>query len=213
MTAGTDVSISTGGGLFASVRKALRLFVYQAGMRLVVAAGDIDLKALKDSINVLAKLNVTVVADRIRIHAQKEVEISGGGSYTRWNAGAIRNGTGGKFEVHAAGHIFNGPDNKSTPLAVEAPELPEDLHFALGALPGEGSRYVDEPYELFDGNTKIGEGVTDEFGRVIVRNHQPGTKLYRVELSNGGQFNIKVRDALDHDPEHADRRSNRGERM
>ncbi|WP_321956251.1 type VI secretion system Vgr family protein [Burkholderia cenocepacia] len=213
VTAGTDVSISTGGGLFASVRKALRLFVYQAGMRLVAAAGDIDLKALKDSINVLAKLNVTVVADRIRIHAQKEVEISGGGSYTRWNAGEIRSGTGGKFEVHAAGRIFTGPDNKRTPLAVDALELPENLHFALGALPGEANRYVDEPYELFKGNTKIGEGVTDEFGRVIVRDHQPGTKAYRVELSNGGQFNLKVRDALNHDPEHADLRSNRGERM
>ncbi|ESS41131.1 Rhs element Vgr protein [Burkholderia cenocepacia KC-01] len=72
---------------------------------------------------------------------------------------------------------------------------------------------MDEPYELFKGDTKIGEGVTDEFGRVIVRDHQPGTKAYRVELSNGGQFNLKVRDALNHDPEHADLRSNRGERM
>ncbi|CAN0627466.1 type VI secretion system secreted protein VgrG [Burkholderia multivorans] len=213
VTAGTDVSISTGGGLFASARKALRLFVHQAGMRLVAGAGDIDLKALKDSINVLAKLDVTVVADRIRIHAQKEVEISGGGSYTRWNAGEIRSGTRGRYEVHAAGRVFTGPDNKSTPLALDAPELPENLHFALGALPGEANRYVDEPYDLFDGNAKVGEGVTDEFGRVIVKNHQPGTNAYRVELSNGGQFNLQVRDALNHDPGHADLRSNHGERL
>ncbi|WP_322026840.1 type VI secretion system Vgr family protein [Burkholderia sp. BCC1977] len=213
VTVGTDMSIGTGGGLFVSMRKALRLFVYQAGMRLVAAAGDIDLKALKDSINLLAKLNVTVVADRIRISAQQEVEISGGGSYTRWRAGEIRSGTNGKFEVHSAGRIFTGPDNKSNPLVLDAPELPENLHFTLGALPGAASRYVDEPYELFKGNAKIGEGVTDEFGRVIVTNHQPGTSAYRVKLSNGGEFNLKVRDALNHDPEHAELRSNRGERL
>ena len=213
VTVGTDMSVSTGGGLFASMRKALRLFVYQAGMRLVAAAGDIDLKALKDSINLLAKLNVTVVADRIRISAQQEVEISGGGSYTRWRAGEITSGTNGNFEVHSAGRIFTGPDNKSSPLVLDAPELPENLHFTLGAQPGAANRYVDEPYELFKGTAKIGEGVTDEFGRVIVMNHQPGTSEYRVKLSNGGEFNLKVRDALNHDPEHVDLRSNRGERV
>ncbi|WP_230941734.1 type VI secretion system Vgr family protein [Burkholderia multivorans] len=213
VTVGADMSISTGGGLFASMRKALRLFVYQAGMRLVAAAGDIDLKALKDSINLLAKLNVTVVADRIRISAQQEVEICGGGSYTHWRAGEIRSGTDGKFQVHSAGRVFTGPDNKSNPLVLDAPELPENLHFTLGALPGAAGRYVEEPYELFKDNAKIGEGVTDELGRVIVANHQPGTSAYTVKLSNGGEFNLRVRNVLNHDPEHADVRSNRGERL
>ncbi|MBR8084516.1 type VI secretion system tip protein VgrG [Burkholderia vietnamiensis] len=213
VTAGTDLSVSTGGGLFASMRKALRLFVYQAGMRLVAAAGDIDLKALKDSINLLAKLNVTITATKIKISAQQEVEINGGGSYTRWTAGEIRSGTAGKFEVHSAGRNFTGPDNVGKPVAPKAPEMPQDLHFTLGALPGEAHRYVSEPYELFKGNVKIGEGVTDEFGRVVVKNHQSGTPAYRVELSNGGQFDLKVRDALNQDPEHAEMRSNRGERI
>ncbi|HDR9039026.1 TPA: DUF2345 domain-containing protein, partial [Burkholderia vietnamiensis] len=189
------------------------LFVYQAGMRLVAAAGDIDLKALKDSINLLAKLNVTITATKIKISAQQEVEINGGGSYTRWTAGEIRSGTAGKFEVHSAGRNFTGPDNVGKPVAPKAPEMPQDLHFTLGALPGEAHRYVSEPYELFKGNVKIGEGVTDEFGRVVVKNHQSGTPAYRVELSNGGQFDLKVRDALNQDPEHAEMRSNRGERI
>ncbi|WP_081069312.1 type VI secretion system Vgr family protein [Burkholderia diffusa] len=213
ITAGTDVSVVTGGGLFASLRKAFRLFVYQAGMRFVAAAGDIDLKALKDSINLLAKLNVTVVADRIRISAQQEVEISGGGSYTRWSAGAIRSGTSGRYEVHSAGRIFTGPDNVGKPLASSAPEMPQNLHFVLGALPGATHQYIDEPYELFSGETKIDEGVTDEFGRVVVKNHQPGTTAYQIKLSNGGQFQLKVRDVLNRDAGHTDLRSNRGERI
>jgi type VI secretion system secreted protein VgrG len=71
---------------------------------------------------------------------------------------------------------------------------------------------VSEPYELFKGDAKIGQGVTDEFGRVIVTNHQAGTKAYRVKLSNGGQFDLKVKDALVADPGHVEQRSNRGER-
>ena len=78
-------------------------------------AGDIDVKALKDSINLLAKLNVTVTATKITISAQQEVEINGGGSYTRWTSGQIKHGTSGGFEVHSANRTFTGPDSVSTP--------------------------------------------------------------------------------------------------
>ena len=214
VTSGENVSISTGGSLLASMRNALRLFVGKAGMRLVAAAGDIDLKALKDSVNVLAKMNVTVTANKITISALQEVEINGGGSYTRWNSGKIQSGTSGGFEVHSASRTLVGPDNVGKPVLPDPSTSPENLHFALGALPGGAAhQYVDEPYELFKGDTKIGEGVTDEFGRIVVKNHEPGTPAYRVKLSNGGQFDLKVRDVLNEDPEHAEQRSNRGERI
>ncbi|MBN3815715.1 type VI secretion system tip protein VgrG [Paraburkholderia sp. Se-20369] len=212
VTAGEHLSISTGGGVFASVRSALRLFVYRAGMRLVAAGGDIDLKALKDSVNVLAKLNFTVSANRVRISAQQEVEISGGGSYTRWRNGEITHGTTGGYTVHSTRRAFVGPDNVSIPVPPASPPTQESLHFALAALPNDAHRYALEPYELFKGGAKIGEGVTDEYGRVVVDNHEPGTPVYRVMLSNGGQFNLKVSDALAADSNHVDRRSNRGER-
>ncbi|SDG68253.1 type VI secretion system Vgr family protein [Paraburkholderia phenazinium] len=213
ITTGEHVSVSTGGGFFASARKALRLFVAEAGMRLVAAAGDIDVKALKDSINLLAKLNVTVTASKITISAQQEVEVNGGGSYTRWTAGQIKSGTSGGFEVHSASRTFVGPDSVSTPNIPALPPEKEQLHFALGALPGEAHQYVSEPYELYKGGAKIGEGVTDEFGRVVVKDHQPGTPAYQVKLANGGQFDLKVKDALQGDPDHVDQRSNRGERL
>ncbi|KVP01121.1 type VI secretion protein ImpA [Burkholderia ubonensis] len=213
ITTGAHVSVSTGGGLFASMRKALRLFVYEAGMRLVAAGGDIDLKALKDSINVLAKLNVTVTATKITLSAQQEVEINGGGSYTRWTAGQIKSGTSGGFEVHSASQTFTSPDSVGTPTIQALPPQTDELHFALRALPGEAHFYVSEPYDLYKGGAKIGEGVTDEFGRIVIKDHQPGTTAYQVKLANGGQFDLKVHDALHDDPEHADRRTNRGERL
>jgi len=213
LTAGENVSISTGGGLFASMRNALRLFVYQAGMRLVSASGDIDLKALKDSINVLAKMNVTVTANKITISAQQEVEINAGGSYTRWNAGKIQSGTSGGFEVHSASRTFTGADNVGKPVLPVSPPAAEDLHFGLGALPGEGHQLVNQPYDLYKGGAKIGEGVTDEFGRVVIADHQAGTPAYQVKLANGAQYDLNVKDALPGDPDHADQRTNRGERL
>ncbi|MFL9949267.1 type VI secretion system tip protein TssI/VgrG [Paraburkholderia agricolaris] len=214
VTAGEHVSVSTGGGFFASARKAMRLFVAEAGMRLVAAAGDIDVKALKDNINLLAKLNVTVTATKITISAQQEVEINGGGSYTHWTAGQIRSGTSGGFEVHSASRTFVGPDSVSTPTIPALPPEKEQLHFALGALPGGGAhQYISEPYELYKGDAKIGQGVTDEFGRVVIKDHQPGTPAYQVKLANGGKFDLKVKDALQGDPDHADQRTNRGERL
>jgi len=213
VTTGEHVSVSTGGGFFASARRALRLFVAEAGMRLIAAAGDIDVKALKDSINLLAKLNVTVTANKITVSAQQEVEINGGGSYTRWTAGQIKSGTSGGFEVHSASRTFTGPDSVSTPNIPALPPEKEQLHFALGALPSEAHQYVSEPYDLYKGGAKIGQGVTDEFGRVVVKDHEAGTQAYQVKLANGGQFDLKVKDALHGDPDHTDQRTNRGERL
>jgi len=213
VTSGENVSISTGGSFFASMRNALRLFVSKAGMRLVAAAGDIDLKALKDSINVLAKMNVTVTANKITISAQQKVEISGGGSYTRWTAGQIKSGTSGGFEVHSASRTLVGPDSVSTPvMPMSAPDK-EQLHFALQALPDDGHPIANAPYDLYKGGAKIGEGVTDEFGRIVVKDHEPGTPAYTARLSNGAQYDLNVKDALNDDPDHLDQRTNRGERQ
>jgi type VI secretion system secreted protein VgrG len=212
ITSGEHLSVSTGGGFFASARRAVRLFAYEAGMRLVAASGDIDVKALKDSINLLAKLNVTVTASKITISAQQEVEINGGGSYTRWSGGQIKSGTSGGFEVHSANRTFIGPDSVATPDIPALPPEKEQLHFALQALPGEGPQIAGEPYDLYKGSAKVGEGVTDEFGRIVVQDHQAGTQAYTAHLSNGAQYDLNVKDALNADSAHLDQLTNRGER-
>lgn len=111
LTTGKSLSLSAGHSLFANVRQAFRLFVHKAGMKLVAAAGDIDIKALNDSINVLAKLNITQTADKIVISAREEVLISGAGSYVKFSAAGIEHGTDGKAIVHAASHAATGPQS------------------------------------------------------------------------------------------------------
>lgn len=70
-------SLSIGKRLLASASRGMRLFVQSMGWRLVAASGDIDVRALKDSINLLAKLNITANADRITITAKTELVIQG----------------------------------------------------------------------------------------------------------------------------------------
>jgi len=106
LTTGRSLSIASGDSLFASIRQTFRLFVHKAGMKLVASAGNIDMEALSDSINLLAKLNITQSANTITITAKEDVVINGGGSYAKFSANGIEHGTKGTFVAHAATHSF-----------------------------------------------------------------------------------------------------------
>jgi type VI secretion system secreted protein VgrG len=109
ITTGKNLSIASGESFYASIAKTFRLFVQQMGMKMVAAAGNIDIQALNDSINVLAKLNITHTANKITISAKEEVVINAAGSYVKFNAGGIEHGTKGKNVSHAVTHSLVGP--------------------------------------------------------------------------------------------------------
>jgi type VI secretion system secreted protein VgrG len=118
LTTGRSLSIATGDSLFASIRHTFRLFVHKAGMKLVAAAGNIDMEALSDSINLLAKLNITQGANTITITAKEEIVINGGGSYAKFTAGGIEHGTNGTFVAHAATHSFVEAKNTEAKVVI-----------------------------------------------------------------------------------------------
>jgi type VI secretion system secreted protein VgrG len=108
ITSGEDVSIVAGNSLFASIRQTFRLFVHQAGLKMIAASGDIDIRALSNGIKLLAKLEISQHANRITVSAKEEVVINGGGSYVKFGAGKIEFGTAGSFTAHAATHSLLG---------------------------------------------------------------------------------------------------------
>ncbi|MGH8783500.1 MAG: type VI secretion system Vgr family protein [Cupriavidus necator] len=116
VTAGQHISLTAGGGLFANVRKAWRVFVHEAGIRLVAASDDIDIRALRNSVNLLAKLKITLTGERIEISAEKELRLSGGGSAIVLN-GNINEYTPGGHTIHAASKSKSGP--RSMPVEFE----------------------------------------------------------------------------------------------
>ncbi len=121
LTSAGHISLSAGASLLASVKGAIRLFAYKAGMRLVAAQADIDIQALEKNLKLLAKLDITLTANRIEITAKEEVIVNGGGSFTHWKAQGITHGTKGAWTEHAAIHSMIGPRS----LPVSDFKLPE----------------------------------------------------------------------------------------
>jgi type VI secretion system secreted protein VgrG len=113
ITSGGHTSVSAGKSLLVAAQEAIRLFAYKAGIRLIAAGADVEVKSLSQNINMLAKLEITHTASRIEINAQEEVLMNGGGSYRRWNASGIEEGSSGSWTAHAASHDLNGPKTLS----------------------------------------------------------------------------------------------------
>ena len=107
ITSGKNFSIAASENLFATIRKTFRLFVHKAGMKLIAAGGDVDIHALSNSVNILAKLTITHTANEIQIKAKERVVINGGGSYAVFSGAGIEMGTCHSFVVKAAQHEFN----------------------------------------------------------------------------------------------------------
>lgn len=209
ITSGRHTSLSSGGSFLASVKGAIRLFAHREGIRLISALEDIDLRALERNLRLLAKLDITMTANRITISAKDEVVVNGGGSYTKWAAGRIEHGTTGLVQYHCVTYNVLGARNRATPTLPESPKRKEDLLLSLGSFPRQGFPFVNEPYALYKGAALVGRGVTDANGRVPIKDHEPGTSAYTVRLTNGAEFQIKVSPTLD--PRSAEQRlSNAG---
>jgi type VI secretion system secreted protein VgrG len=87
-----------------------------AGIKLVSAGLGIEFTAVQRGIHLLAKVDITQTANgSIRFKAKEEIEVNGGGSYTRWNAAGIDHGTNGAWVEHAGSHGMEGPRSVPVP--------------------------------------------------------------------------------------------------
>ncbi|WP_250474465.1 type VI secretion system Vgr family protein [Caballeronia sp. GAFFF1] len=104
VTAGRDVSLSSGRSFFASIRGAISMFAQQLGIRLVAAKGNVEIQSQRDQIalTALKDVAVTSVNGKVVITASEEVWIGAGGSYIRINGTGIVNGSPGAILEKAA---------------------------------------------------------------------------------------------------------------
>ena len=114
ITSGAHSSISSNKSLLVVAKDAVRLFAYQSGMKLISASSDVNITALKTSIHLLAKMDITLTSNSIALTARKQLLVNGGGSYMQWSAGRIEEGTAGRRVAHAGTHPVAGP--KSLPV-------------------------------------------------------------------------------------------------
>ncbi|MFM9926199.1 type VI secretion system tip protein TssI/VgrG [Variovorax sp. H27-G14] len=195
LTSGKHTSISAGQSLLASAKQAVRLFAYKAGMRFIAFGGDIEIKALKDSISVMAQLNITQTAESISITARKELKLNGGGSYFKLDAGGIEGGTQGLHRVYAATHSMTGPKNAPTAPLSGSSSLNDDKtarSFVLRSHAEDGRPIAMEPFTLYKDGAEVRKGVTDAQGQVLIEDHRSSTGVYKIKLTNGNEFELPV---------------------
>jgi type VI secretion system secreted protein VgrG len=82
LTAKQDVSIASGESLFASATQTFRLFVKNAGMKLLAAAGKVSIVAKQDDIELIAAKVLTLLSetDWIELKGKKGIRLHGAGS-------------------------------------------------------------------------------------------------------------------------------------
>jgi type VI secretion system secreted protein VgrG len=195
ITTGKSFSLAAGSNLFASVRQAVRLFVQNAGIRMVAAAGNIDVQALSNSINLLAKLDITQTANRITISAKEELVINGGGSYAKFAAGSIELGTSGSFTAHATTHSLLNAKSMSVNATIAAArhgssisaeqilhDLTENDSWIEFTLVDQNGPLRGERYVLTDPNGKKITGKVDKEG------------IARIEKITAGRCKVEFPD-------------------
>ncbi|MBQ1763824.1 MAG: DUF2345 domain-containing protein, partial [Aquincola sp.] len=161
ISSGGHTSVSAGKSLLASAAEAVRLFAYRAGIKLISAREDIDIRALRANLHALAKLKITMTAERIEIQGAQEVLINGGGSYTRWTASGIDSGTTGSHVMHAASHDFSEARSMA-PVTLPMPTAKPWME--LRYTYPDKKPVAGAPYKLVFANGEVRQGELDDQG-------------------------------------------------
>ncbi|NNP70473.1 type VI secretion system Vgr family protein [Acinetobacter sp. Ac_5812] len=115
--AGESIHLSTQKNLIAHAQNRISLFAAQTGIKQVAAKGKFEVHAQTDGIDLFSKQGIQIISteDRIEIISAKEIVITGKDSQLKLNGSGIVATTGGKFEVKAGQHVFQGGENIVVP--------------------------------------------------------------------------------------------------
>ncbi|MEQ1345529.1 type VI secretion system Vgr family protein [Acinetobacter seifertii] len=156
--AGDSINISTQKNVIAHAQNRLSLFAVQSGLKAVAAQGKVEIQAQSDALDVLANKGITISSteDRIEISSPKEIVITGASSQITLNGSGIFPKTGGKFQVNAGQHVFQGGASASVKSSLPPP-------------PKRAQGVLELLHDYSHGAFVKGAGytVTDNLGKVI----------------------------------------------
>lgn len=194
LTAGRSLSLAMGDSLFASIKQTFRLFVHKAGMKLIAASGKITVQAHDDDIELIANKVLSLISqsDWIDIRGKKGVRLHGPECMVEITD---------RVQVFAPKPaLFHGnletlaPQNRPQPAVTAGPPAeptPEQLYFQMQSHTVDGIDCANVPYSLYQGDTKIEDGITDDSGGLVVT-HKTGTQDYSVRLASGDHMALNV---------------------
>ncbi|EMO5719674.1 type VI secretion system tip protein VgrG [Enterobacter bugandensis] len=117
LTAGGNTEISALKRIALVAKKAVVVFAHEMGMKLIAAAGKIEMQAQTDGVEITAAkgLTITSTEDEILISAKKKITVQCGGSYLTIEPAKIEHGTNGCFKVKSADFDYTGPAKLDVP--------------------------------------------------------------------------------------------------
>lgn len=200
LTTGMNLSIVTGDSLLASVTNAFRLFVHKAGMRLIAAAGKVQIQAQSDDIAAIAHKVLSLISesDWVDIRGKKGVRLHGADSMLEVSD-MVQFFTAKPTLFHGNLETLapkNRPQGDAAPpkneeLAPVKAEPEQDYFYHDLRAHAAGGQYENAAYALYKGDAKVEDGMTDRFGRAKIA-HKPGDTGYRIVLGNGETFALDV---------------------
>ena len=191
--------------------RAGEMFAAFAGkhMKLISGKGSVKVQAHEEHVELQAARRILLEASeeiilqapKISIRSRDDMQIHGGGSFSRWNASLIEHGTSGQWRQQAAEHNVLGPANCPPPEIAPPPTFEElqqsaSLMVRLRSHVRDGRPLAHQPYTLFKQGAQIAVGVTDAAGRLRIEGHQQGDDSYSVKLPNGYCFDLPVHEQV-----------------
>ena len=163
-----DAELATGRSLFLRASRALSLFAYELGMKLIAARGDIVVETHRGDVEIKSASRIRLIAATgIELEAPS-VKVVSQGTQTDWDGGTITHQSSGKHVVRSAGVDLLSPGGGAPAgLHLPATGLETDERVVVvdrqTNLPAKGQRYVARHQD----GTRI-EGVTDDQGRTSI---------------------------------------------
>jgi type VI secretion system secreted protein VgrG len=200
LTAGSKLSMAAQGGFFASVRQGARIFVQKLGMKLIAAAGKVEVRAESDDIDLIAEkvLRLLSKTDWIELRGRKGLRLQGAGSMIEI-ADKIQVYSQSPVQFHcnletlgARNRPQPGRSVKSEPgPSAETADERVKMRPLLQPHSASGAPYVGSPYVIYKDGAEIKTGLTNDKGQIEF-DHEPGTEKYEVMLANGDRFALRV---------------------
>ncbi|MFR0686630.1 MAG: type VI secretion system Vgr family protein [Klebsiella michiganensis] len=107
VNAGQHLDIGAMKNLSVTVEKALGMFVYKEGGKLVANQGDIEIQAQHNTMVLMAKQQVAITSseDGISISTPETLTLNGGGSYMKLSKNGIEHGSEGMMVMKVANYL------------------------------------------------------------------------------------------------------------
>ena len=176
-----DAELATGRSMFLRASRALSVFAYELGMKLIAARGNVAIESHKGGIELKSSGRISLIsAEAIHIEAPS-VRIVSQGAQTDWADRKIVQQSSGEHVLKAAAIVRAGAGGGSPTMPDFATsDLNTDERLVLRHLqtrePIPGQRYIAH---LEDGRTV--EGISDEHGRTaLVQGASLGTVRFEL---------------------------------